>query len=148
MILEEIRRDMNQVGSNLDLAIRNLFQPFPSEKGKRKVLDDVAELTEIIHDLEMCLKRRDEEIQRLEEDPSLWANEVQKAQEQVFATMHREGQVFAQQAKDICEQIEELKKESTSFTARNELAMKLLEVTQAHYQKFIKLMKRKKKNDE
>ncbi|MBA0662445.1 hypothetical protein Goklo_006566 [Gossypium klotzschianum] len=32
MILEEIRRDTNQVGSNLELAIRNLFQPFPSKK--------------------------------------------------------------------------------------------------------------------
>ncbi|MBA0711184.1 hypothetical protein Golax_010397, partial [Gossypium laxum] len=28
-ILEEIGRDMNQVGSNLELAIKNLFQPFP-----------------------------------------------------------------------------------------------------------------------
>ncbi|MFQ6629090.1 hypothetical protein Gotur_008003 [Gossypium turneri] len=28
-ILEEIGRDMNQVGSKLELAIRNLFQPFP-----------------------------------------------------------------------------------------------------------------------
>ncbi|MBA0789160.1 hypothetical protein Gotri_006833 [Gossypium trilobum] len=32
MILKEIRRDTNQVGSNLELAIRNLFQPFPSKK--------------------------------------------------------------------------------------------------------------------
>ncbi|MBA0739616.1 hypothetical protein Gogos_012870 [Gossypium gossypioides] len=61
--------------------------------------------------------------------------------------MHREGQVFAQQ-KDICEQIEELKKESTPFATKNEPTMKLLEVAQAHYQKFIKLMMRKKKNDE
>ncbi|MFQ6634300.1 hypothetical protein Gotur_011361 [Gossypium turneri] len=30
-ILEEIRRDTNQVGSNLELAIRNCFQPFPFE---------------------------------------------------------------------------------------------------------------------
>ncbi|MBA0715804.1 hypothetical protein Golax_014686 [Gossypium laxum] len=30
-ILEEIRRDTNQVGSNLELAIRNHFQPFPLE---------------------------------------------------------------------------------------------------------------------
>ncbi|MBA0567209.1 hypothetical protein Golob_011961 [Gossypium lobatum] len=28
-ILEENGRDMNQVGSNLELAIRNLFQPLP-----------------------------------------------------------------------------------------------------------------------
>ncbi|MBA0645877.1 hypothetical protein Goklo_013914, partial [Gossypium klotzschianum] len=53
--LEEIGRDTNQVESNLELAIKNLFQPFPSEtyiqwnlkrtkifvsvqlKGKRKV---------------------------------------------------------------------------------------------------------------
>ncbi|MBA0780026.1 hypothetical protein Gotri_004173 [Gossypium trilobum] len=28
-ILEEIQRDTNQVGSNLELAVRNLFQPFP-----------------------------------------------------------------------------------------------------------------------
>ncbi|MBA0738414.1 hypothetical protein Gogos_011773, partial [Gossypium gossypioides] len=45
-------------------------------------------------------------------------------------------------------EIEELKKESTLFATRNEPAMKLLEVAQAHYQKFIKLMRRKKKNDE
>ncbi|PPR82817.1 hypothetical protein GOBAR_AA37896 [Gossypium barbadense] len=30
-ILEEIGRDTNQVGSNIDLAIRNLFHPFPFE---------------------------------------------------------------------------------------------------------------------
>ncbi|MBA0613184.1 hypothetical protein Godav_013672 [Gossypium davidsonii] len=81
---------MNQVGSNLELAIRNLFQPFPfgnvypvapkkrskismsaQFKGKRKVSDDVAELTEKIHDLEMHLRGRNEEIQRLEADSSL-----------------------------------------------------------------------------
>ncbi|MBA0742020.1 hypothetical protein Gogos_015130 [Gossypium gossypioides] len=62
--------------------------------------------------------------------------------------MHMEGQVFTQQVEDICEQIEELKKESTHFTTRNEPTMKLLEVAQAHYQKFIKLIRRKKKNDE
>ncbi|MBA0853022.1 hypothetical protein Goshw_012499 [Gossypium schwendimanii] len=28
-ILEDIEKDTNQVGSNLELAIRNLFQPFP-----------------------------------------------------------------------------------------------------------------------
>ncbi|MBA0722647.1 hypothetical protein Golax_003305 [Gossypium laxum] len=44
--------------------------------------------------------------------------------------------------------IEELKKESTPFATRNEPVMKLLEVVQAYYQKFIKLMRRKEKNDE
>ncbi|MBA0683523.1 hypothetical protein Goari_025176 [Gossypium aridum] len=135
-------------GQTLSFAIRNLFQPFPLENGKRKISDDVAELMENIHDLKMHLRGRDEEIQRLEADPSLWANELQKAQEQVFATMHGECQVFSQQAKDICEQIEELKKESTPFMTENEPTMKLLEVAQAHYQKFIKLMRRKKKNEE
>ncbi|MBA0662530.1 hypothetical protein Goklo_006634, partial [Gossypium klotzschianum] len=38
------------------------------------------------------------------------------------------------QAEDICEQIEELKKESTPFVTRNEPTMKLLKVAQAHYQ--------------
>ncbi|MBA0812951.1 hypothetical protein Gohar_026856 [Gossypium harknessii] len=28
-VLEEIQRDTNQVGSNLELVVRNLFQPFP-----------------------------------------------------------------------------------------------------------------------
>ncbi|MBA0734167.1 hypothetical protein Gogos_018110, partial [Gossypium gossypioides] len=42
--------------------------------------------------------------------------------------------------------IKELKKESTPFAARNQLVMKLLEVGQGHYQKCIKLMRRKKKN--
>ncbi|PPD80952.1 hypothetical protein GOBAR_DD22116 [Gossypium barbadense] len=51
------------------------------------------------------------------------------------------------QAEDICEQIEELKKETTPFATRNEPALKLLEVAQAHYQNFIKLMRRKRKND-
>ncbi|MBA0750672.1 hypothetical protein Gogos_002074 [Gossypium gossypioides] len=77
-ILEEIRRDTNQVGSNLELAIRNLFQPFHLEnvylvapkktkismsvqfKGTRKVRDDVAELTEKILNLEIRLRGRDE----------------------------------------------------------------------------------------
>ncbi|MBA0812949.1 hypothetical protein Gohar_026856 [Gossypium harknessii] len=44
--------------------------------------------------------------------------------------------------------IEELKKESTPFVTRNEATMKLLEVAQTRYQKFIKLMRRKKKNGE
>ncbi|MBA0734229.1 hypothetical protein Gogos_018167 [Gossypium gossypioides] len=44
--------------------------------------------------------------------------------------------------------IEELKKKSTPFAIKDEPAMKLLEVAQVHYQKFIKLMRRKKKNDE
>ncbi|PPR82818.1 hypothetical protein GOBAR_AA37897 [Gossypium barbadense] len=44
------------------------------------------------------------------------------SRKEVFAIMHREDQ--------------------------NELAMKLLEVAQAHYQNSIKLMRRKKKNDE
>ncbi|MBA0834029.1 hypothetical protein Goarm_006424, partial [Gossypium armourianum] len=56
-----------------------------------------------------------------------------------------EGQVFALQAEDVCEQIEELKKESTPFATRYETVIKLLEVAQAHYQKFIKLIRRKKK---
>ncbi|PPD87840.1 hypothetical protein GOBAR_DD15218 [Gossypium barbadense] len=187
--------------------------------GYGKVPNDVAELTEKIHDLEMRLRGRDEEvrwqreqhqIQRLEVDLSLGANELQKAREkeqiwrrvsnektvkikvleeeifcltkqlkkkeeknkevtkeytelvdhfiaveqmainrqEVFVTMHREGEVFTRQAKDLCEQIEELKKESTPFAIRNEPAMKLLEVAQAHYQKVIKLMRRKKKNDD
>ncbi|MBA0625128.1 hypothetical protein Godav_010366 [Gossypium davidsonii] len=102
-------------------------------KGQRKVPDDVAELTEKIHDLEIRLRGKDEEIQRLEADPSLRANELQK--------------VFAQQAEEICKQIEELKTESTPFVTKNELAMKLLKVAQARYQKFIKAMRRKK-NDE
>ncbi|MBA0776584.1 hypothetical protein Gotri_011565 [Gossypium trilobum] len=55
--------------------------------------------------------------------------------------------VFAQQAEEICEQIEELKTESTLFATKDELAMKLLKVAQARYQKFIKAMRRKK-NDE
>ncbi|MBA0787856.1 hypothetical protein Gotri_027810 [Gossypium trilobum] len=81
-ILEEIGTYMNKVGSNIELANRNLFQPFPSEmyiqwhlkrskismsvqfKGKRKVLDDIDELTEKIHDLEMCLRGRDEEVRQ------------------------------------------------------------------------------------
>ncbi|MBA0660671.1 hypothetical protein Goklo_012648 [Gossypium klotzschianum] len=102
-------------------------------RGQRKVPDDVAELTEKIHDLEIRLRGKDEEIQRLEADPSLRANELQK--------------VFAQQAEEICKQIEELKTESTPFVTKNELAMKLLKVAQARYQKFIKAMRRKK-NDE
>ncbi|MBA0709272.1 hypothetical protein Golax_024313 [Gossypium laxum] len=57
------------------------------------------------------------------------------SQQEVFAIMHRKGQVFAQQAEDICEQIEELKNESTPFATTNEPTMKLLEVAQAHYQK-------------
>ncbi|KAH1032446.1 hypothetical protein J1N35_044620 [Gossypium stocksii] len=44
--------------------------------------------------------------------------------------------------------IKELKKESTPFTTKEEPTMKLLEVAQAHYQKFFKLIRRKKKNDE
>ncbi|MBA0755273.1 hypothetical protein Gogos_020681 [Gossypium gossypioides] len=44
--------------------------------------------------------------------------------------------------------IEELKKESTPFVTNDEPAMKLLEVARAHYQKFIKLMRKKKKNEE
>ncbi|MBA0694421.1 hypothetical protein Goari_004718 [Gossypium aridum] len=75
-ILEEIGRDTNQVGSNLELTIMNLFQPFPFRNGKRKVPDDVAKLTEKIHDLKMRMRVRDEEIQRLEVNPSLRANEL------------------------------------------------------------------------
>ncbi|MBA0844867.1 hypothetical protein Goarm_023316 [Gossypium armourianum] len=56
--------------------------------------------------------------------------------------------VFDQQTEDICEQIEELKKEFTSFATKDEPIMKLLEVAQAHYQKFIKLIRRKKENNE
>ncbi|MBA0754475.1 hypothetical protein Gogos_020876 [Gossypium gossypioides] len=44
--------------------------------------------------------------------------------------------------------IEELKKESTPFATKDKPAIKLLEVAQAHYRKFIKLMRRKKKNGE
>ncbi|MBA0754522.1 hypothetical protein Gogos_021982 [Gossypium gossypioides] len=69
------------------------------------------------------------------------------SRKEVFTTIHREGQVFAQQAEDIREQIEELKTESTSFATRNKPTMKLLEVAQAHYQKFIKLMRRNNKNN-
>ncbi|MBA0620364.1 hypothetical protein Godav_006090 [Gossypium davidsonii] len=70
------------------------------------------------------------------------------SQQEVFVIMHREGQVFALQAEDVCEQIEELKKEPTPFATRYEIVIKLLEVAQAHYQKFIKLIRRKKKNGE
>ncbi|MBA0736808.1 hypothetical protein Gogos_010306 [Gossypium gossypioides] len=55
------------------------------------------------------------------------------SQQEVFVIMHREGQVFAQQVEDICEQIEELKNESTPFATTNEPTMKLLEVAQPHY---------------
>ncbi|PPD89370.1 hypothetical protein GOBAR_DD13687 [Gossypium barbadense] len=70
------------------------------------------------------------------------------SRQKVFATMYREVHVFAQQVKDIFEQIEELKKESNPFATRNEPAMKLFKVVQAHYKKFIKLLRRKKKNGE
>ncbi|MBA0755980.1 hypothetical protein Gogos_021524 [Gossypium gossypioides] len=70
------------------------------------------------------------------------------SRQEVFATMYRKGQVFAQQAEDICKQIEELKQESTLFVTRNEPTMKLLEVVQARYRNFFKLLRRKKKNGE
>ncbi|MBA0833874.1 hypothetical protein Goarm_006287 [Gossypium armourianum] len=83
-------------------------------KGKRKVPDDIAELIAKMCDLEMRLRGRDEKVRQQREK-------------------HQEGQVFAQQAEDICEQIEELKKESTPFPTKDEPAMKLLEVAQAYY---------------
>ncbi|PPS05695.1 hypothetical protein GOBAR_AA14948 [Gossypium barbadense] len=119
-ILEEIGRHINQVGSNLELAIMNLFQPFPLETYIR-----------------WHLKRR----------KNLYKNkEVMK--EYTKLTKHFIAVEQMAQAKGIREKIEEIKKESIPFTTRNKPAMKLLEVAQAHYQKFIKLIRRKKKNDE
>ncbi|MBA0666258.1 hypothetical protein Goklo_002692 [Gossypium klotzschianum] len=92
-ILEEMGRDTNQVGSKLELAIRNLFQPFPLEnvylveprktkismsvqfKGKRKVRDDVAELTEKMLNLEMHLSGRDEQFRWQREQHQAYVKE-------------------------------------------------------------------------
>ncbi|MBA0834028.1 hypothetical protein Goarm_006424 [Gossypium armourianum] len=112
-----------------EIQIKSKISVSTQFKGKREVPYDVAELTENIRDLEMCLRGRDEKVRRQREQ-------------------HQEGQVFALQAEDVCEQIEELKKESTPFATRYETVIKLLEVAQAHYQKFIKLIRRKKKNGE
>ncbi|MBA0822402.1 hypothetical protein Goarm_019207, partial [Gossypium armourianum] len=96
-------------------------------KGNRKVLDNIAELTEKIRDLDIYLRRRDEEIQRLEADPNLHTNEKiaeTEVLEEEICCLTKE--LKTKQAEDICEQIEELKKESTPFATRNEPAMKLL----------------------
>ncbi|PPR97475.1 hypothetical protein GOBAR_AA23193 [Gossypium barbadense] len=164
-------------------------------KGKIKVPDDVAELTEKIHDLDMCLRVRDEEvrwqrekyqeyIQRLEVDPSPRANELQKArkQERTWRRVSNEKTVEIEVLdEEICHLTKELRTKQrgakqrghkriygacgaiyyggtndskptrgvcNNAHGRNKSTMKLLEVAQVHYQKFIKLMRRKKKNDE
>ncbi|MBA0709159.1 hypothetical protein Golax_024214 [Gossypium laxum] len=173
--LEEIGRDTNQKQNLCVYAIQGKEGGPKQFKGKIKNPNDVFELIEKIHDLEMHLRRRDDE--RFEADLSLRANELQKAQElkqtwrkvsnektaemevleeeichmfKELKTKEEQNKEFTKEYMELTEHfiIEELKKESTPFVTRNTPTMKLLQVAQAHYQKFIKLMRRKKKNDE
>ncbi|MBA0736717.1 hypothetical protein Gogos_010228 [Gossypium gossypioides] len=156
------------VGSlNWNMVSRQLFLIDGSEpiwedprqfKGKRKNPDDVFELIEKICDLEMHLRGRDEK--RLEADPSLRANELQKARELKKTWRKVSNEKTAKMEvleEEICHMTKELKTKEEQNKEVIEEYMELTErfivveqmaVAQAHYQKFIKLMRRKKKNDD
>ncbi|MBA0706087.1 hypothetical protein Golax_018225, partial [Gossypium laxum] len=97
-ILEEIGRDTNQLGSNIELAIGNLFQPFPIGKGKRKVPDNVTELTKKIRDLEMHLRGRDEEARQQQEQHQTYVKEkdeeIMRQQQQHWSDMKGDTRSF------------------------------------------------------
>ncbi|PPR84578.1 hypothetical protein GOBAR_AA36135 [Gossypium barbadense] len=118
-ILEEIGRYTNQVGSNFELAIKNLFQPFP--------LGNVY-LVMPKNKQNLCVSA----IQEKEEAKQRGHERIYGA----YITFCHGGINGGKLTRGVC----------NNAQGRNEPAMKLLEVVQAHYQKFIKLMRRKKKN--